>query len=145
MHQTPDKTLFLDQKLCFAVYSTSLAMTQKYKPLLEKIGLTYPRYLIMLVLWEKDSINVKELANRLQQNSGSLSPVLKSMQNDGLLSRQRDPLDERNLVLLLTKKGQELKKQAKLIDSKFGSACGVSNEEAMILLNLLIPLRVRLM
>jgi DNA-binding MarR family transcriptional regulator len=98
----------------------------------------------MLVLWEKDEINVKELSNRLQQESGSLSPVLKRMQNEGFLIRQRDPMDERNLILKLTKNGQELKEHAKLINNQFGAACGISNEEAFSLLNLLVSLRSRL-
>lgn len=140
----PDNTLFLDQKLCFAVYSTSLAMTQIYKPLLAKIGLTYPQYLIMSVLWENDNINVKELANRLQQESGSLSPVLKRMQNEDLLIRQRDPNDERNLVLMLTKNGRALKERAKTVNKAFGNECGLSSKEVTILCESLVSLRSRL-
>jgi MarR family transcriptional regulator, organic hydroperoxide resistance regulator len=141
----PDDALFLDKKLCFVVYSTSLAMTQIYKPLLEEIGLTYPQYLIMSVLWEKDNINVKELANRLQQESGSLSPVLKRMQTEDLLTRQRDANDERNLVLTLTANGHALKERAKTVDTAFGNECGLSNEEVSILRDSLVSLRSRLL
>jgi MarR family transcriptional regulator, organic hydroperoxide resistance regulator len=139
-----DNALFLDQQLCFVVYSTSLAMTQIYKPLLAEIGLTYPQYLVMLVLWEKDGINVKELAKRLQQESGSLSPVLKRMQADGLLTRQRDPSDERNLSLALTPKGQALKEKATGVNNTFGAACGLGSDDIAALRSQLAKLRNRL-
>lgn len=139
-----DDALFLDQQLCFVVYSTSLAMTQVYKPLLAEIGLTYPQYLVMLVLWERDNINVKELAKRLQQESGSLSPVLKRMQADGLLTRQRDPSDERNLSLALTPKGSALKEKATAVNSAFGAACGLGSDDIAALRNQLARLRNRL-
>ena len=93
--------LKLDQQLCFALYSTSLAMTKVYKPLLEAVGLTYPQYLMMLVLWESDGLTLKELAKRLHQDSGALTPVLKRLEAEGYVTRKRSLQDERNLSICL--------------------------------------------
>lgn len=136
--------LALDQQLCFAVYSTSLAMTQVYKPLLAEIGLTYPQYLIMLALWEREGITVRELAERLHQESGSLSPVLKRMEADGYLLRRRDPQDERNLALTLTPEGRALRDQARTVNQSFGSSCALAPDELTSLRDSLVALRVRL-
>ena len=85
--------LALDRQLCFALYSTSLAMTKLYRPLLEPLGLTYPRYLVMLALWEQDELSVSDLGERLQIDSGTLSPLLKRLDAAELLTRRRDPAD----------------------------------------------------
>ncbi len=137
--------LLLDQQLCFAVYSTSLAMTQVYKPLLAEIGLTYPQYLIMLVLWEQEGITVRELAQRLHQESGSLSPVLKRMEADGNLLRRRDPSDERNLSLTLTPAGRVLREKAKAVNASFGAACSLSRGDIARVRDDLIELRQSLL
>jgi hypothetical protein len=84
---TPEQALLLDNQLCFAMYSTSLAMTKLYKPLLEELGLTYPQYLVMLVLWERDGLMVSELGERLYLDSGTLTPLLKRMETAGLVAR----------------------------------------------------------
>src|SRR5438046_5042296 len=91
----PDRMLLLDNQLCFAVYSASLAMTKLYKPLLEKIGLTYPQYLVMLALWERDGLMVSELGEKLSLDSGTLTPLLKRLEANGLVARIRDAEDER--------------------------------------------------
>ena len=100
--------LSLDHQLCFALYSSSLAMTKMYKPLLEPLGLTYPQYLVMLVLWEHDAIPVSDIGTHLQLDSGTLTPLLKRLQANGLLRRERDKADERRVLLHLTAAGRAL-------------------------------------
>ena len=112
---TSPAALQLDHQLCFALYSASLAMTKLYKPLLDAIGLTYPQYLAMLVLWEQDGPTVSELGERLNLDSGTLTPLLKRMEAAGLVQRQRDPQDERRVRIALTSTGQALRAQAEPI------------------------------
>lgn len=107
--------LQLDHQLCFALYSASLAMTKLYKPLLDAIGLTYPQYLAMLVLWEQDGPTVSELGERLSLDSGTLTPLLKRIEAAGLVQRQRDSQDERRVRIALTSAGQALRAQAESI------------------------------
>lgn len=102
----------LDHQLCFALYSASLAMTKLYKPLLDQLGLTYPQYLVMLVLWERDALMVSELGERLFLDSGTLTPLLKRMEAAGWLLRQRDAADERRVRATLTDAGRALRRQA---------------------------------
>src|SRR6187200_246404 len=99
---TPDQALALDNQLCFALYSSSLAMTKLYKPLLDPLGLTYPQYLVMLVLWEGDGVTVSELGQRLMLDSGTLTPLLKRLESAGVLQRLRDVADERRVLVRLT-------------------------------------------
>ena len=99
----------LDNQLCFALYSASLAMTKLYKPLLEDLGLTYPQYLVMLVLWERDGMMVSELGERLYLDSGTLTPLLKRMETASLIARVRDVADERRVHITLTAAGRKLK------------------------------------
>lgn len=112
---TAHNALLLDQQLCFALYSSSLAMTKLYKPLLEPLGLTYPQYLVLLVLWEGDGCMVSELGERLYLDSGTLTPLLKRMQTAGWLQRQRDSDDERRVRVYLTEAGRQLREQAAAI------------------------------
>jgi DNA-binding MarR family transcriptional regulator len=104
--------LLLDNQLCFALYSASLAMTKLYKPLLEALGLTYPQYLVMLVLWERDGLMVSELGERLFLDSGTLTPLLKRLEASGLITRLRDVQDERRVHITLTQAGRALKTEA---------------------------------
>ena len=101
MTQRPALPFTLDEQLCFALYSTSLAMTKAYKPLLEKLGLTYPQYLTMLVLWENDDVTVKDMAARLNLDSATVTPLLKRLEAQGLLERARGVDDERLIDLKL--------------------------------------------
>ncbi len=110
-----DQALLLDNQLCFALYSASLAMTKLYKPLLEDLGLTYPQYLALLVLWERDGVTVSELGERLSLDSGTLTPLLKRMETAGLVSRLRDAADERRVLIRLTADGRQLKARARRI------------------------------
>lgn len=108
---TPDQ-LLLDQQLCFALYAASRSVTGLYRPLLEPLGLTYPRYLVMLVLWEQDGLTVRELGQRLQLDSGTLTPLLKRLQSAGLVTRQRRKQDEREVDIRLTDAGLALRDKA---------------------------------
>jgi DNA-binding MarR family transcriptional regulator len=136
--------LLLDEQLCFALYSTSLAMTKAYKPLLENLGLTYPQYLVLLTLWEKDGIPLRELAERLHQDSGALTPVVKRLEADGHVRRARDPSDERNLAIQLTESGRALRQRAKRVNAAIAMACGLDGEEAAKLRQTLRALRASL-
>jgi len=108
-----DEALRLDNQLCFALYSTSLAMSRMYKPLLDALDLTYPQYLAMLVLWEQDGLGVSELGERLFLDSGTLTPLLKRMESAGLITRARDAQDERRVTVTLTPAGKRLKAKAR--------------------------------
>lgn len=136
--------LLLDQQLCFSLYSASLAMTQLYKPLLESMGLTFPQYLIMLVLWEHDGLTLKELSNRLRQDSGALTPVVKRLEAAGLVTRRRSTEDERNLSIELTPTGRELRDQAGGVNSRVRDVCALGDAGLDDLRETLIMLRSRL-
>lgn len=141
---TSKDPLLLDQQLCFALYSTSLAMTKVYKPLLEEVGLTYPQYLMMLVLWENDRLPLKELARRLHQDSGALTPVLKRLEAEGYVTRQRNAEDERNLSIELTESGRALRERAKKINGTIGAYCALGDAEMTQLRENLMTLRAKL-
>jgi DNA-binding MarR family transcriptional regulator len=121
-----DTMLQLDNQLCFALYSTSLAMTKLYKPLLDELGLTYPQYLAMLALWERDGLMVSELGERLSLDSGT--PLLKRLEASGLIARIRDVQDERRVHITLTAAGRKLKTRAAKIPGCIlaASQCSVS-------------------
>jgi DNA-binding MarR family transcriptional regulator len=110
-----DEALLLDNQLCFAMYSASLAMTKAYKKILAPLEITYPQYLVMLVLWEKDGVTVSELGARLFLDSGTLTPLLKRMESMGLLHRNRDAGDERRVVVSLSDGGRALREKAKAV------------------------------
>ncbi|HEX6706510.1 MAG TPA: MarR family transcriptional regulator [Albitalea sp.] len=133
--------LKLDHQLCFALYSSSLAMTKLYKPLLEPLGLTYPQYLAMLVLWEGDGLTVSELGQRLQLDSGTLTPLLKRLEASGLVQRQRDSADERRVLLSLTGAGRALKLRAAKVPPQVACAAGCSLDELAALTRRLKQLR----
>ena len=136
--------LQLDNQLCFALYSASLAMTKVYKPLLDEIGLTYPQYLAMLVLWEKDGLMVSELGERLHLDSGTLTPLLKRMEASGLVSRIRAVEDERRVHVTLTASGRKLKAKAVGIPACILSASQSSITEITALTQDVRALRERL-
>ena len=125
----PDHWLHLDRQLCFALYSTSLAMTKLYKPLLEPLGLTYPQYLAMLVLWQQDGITVSQLGERLVLDSGTLTPLLKRLESGGLVQRLRDSADERRVLLQLTVEGRALRKRALKVPASVAQASGCQLDE----------------
>lgn len=123
--------LKLNSQLCFSLYSTSLAMSKLYKPLLEKLGLTYPQYLMMLVLWEEDGITATELGQHLGQDKGALSPVIKRLESQGLIDRRRDPRDERRMHLQLTATGKALRRRAEAIPQQVLCASGLDRKSAL--------------
>ena len=110
-----DRLLKLDNQLCFAVYSANLAFNQKYRQLLAPLGITYPQYLVMLVLWEQDRVTVSEIGKRLYLESSTLTPMLKKLEKSELITRQRSDQDERQVLIGLTKQGLALKQQAQMI------------------------------
>ena len=141
---TPDPMMQLDNQLCFALYSTSLAMTKVYKPLLDELGLTYPQYLAMLVLWERDGLMVSELGERLYLDSGTLTPLLKRLEASGFISRVRDEKDERRVNITLTSSGRKLKTRAAKIPGCILSASQCALPELAALTNQVQGLRQRL-
>lgn len=140
----PCADLLLDNQLCFALYSTSLLMTKVYKPLLQELGLTYPQYLAMMVLWEGDGITVGEISARLLTDPGSLTPLLKRLEGEGLLDRIRSRADERVVELHLTDKGRALLDRAKPIPSCILQASQLSVEQLTALKEELVALRQNL-
>jgi DNA-binding MarR family transcriptional regulator len=141
----PDNpALYLDNQLCFAVYSASLAMTKAYKPLLSALGLTYPQYLVLLVLWEQDGLQVSALGERLYLDSGTLTPLLKRMEAAGWLTRQRSTADERRVQVTLTPEGQALKVQAGCVPIQMAQAVACDMTELRHLTQELHALRNRL-
>ena len=137
-------SLHLENQLCFALYSASLAMTKVYKPLLQSIGLTYPQYLVMLVLWEGDGLTVSELGSLLLLNSGTLTPLLKRLEATGLVTRLRDTEDERRVRIKLTSAGTRLNSKAADIPACVRDATGCSLAELLLLTQSIKKLRQRL-
>jgi DNA-binding MarR family transcriptional regulator len=136
--------LQLDQQLCFALYSASLAMNKVYRTLLAKLRLTYPQYLVMLVLWERDGLTVSEIGERLYLDSATLTPLLKRLEVSGLLDRARSAQDERQVIISLTAEGRALKKQAGNVPADVLCATGCEVGELMALKKQLTGLRERL-
>jgi DNA-binding MarR family transcriptional regulator len=120
----PGNLLALDNQFCFALYSASHAMTKTYKPLLDRLGLTYPQYLVMLVLWEQDAILVKDIGARLFLDSGTLTPLLKRLEANGMVERKRDPNDERQVRISLSPAGSALRAAALAIPQQLLCASG---------------------
>ena len=140
----PDQALLLDNQLCFALYSASLAMTRLYKPLLAELGLTYPQYLAMLVLWERDGLMVSELGERLGLDSGTLTPLLKRLEALDFVARIRAVEDERRVHITLTAAGRKLKTRARAIPACILSASQCSIPELVSLTQQVQALRQRL-
>jgi DNA-binding MarR family transcriptional regulator len=136
--------LALDQQLCFALYAASLAMTRLYKPLLEPLGLTYPQYLAMLALWQRESLSVSQLGEQLALDSGTLTPLLKRLEAAGLVQRLRDVGDERRVLLHLTAAGRALRKRALDVPRQMARATGCERDELSTLTRQLHALRRRL-
>src|SRR6266550_953978 len=128
-----DSPLLLGNQLCFAIYSTAHAFNRVYKPLLDKIGLTYPQYLVMLVLWERDDVPLKDIGERLFLDSGTLTPLLKRLEAAELIKRTRSTEDERHVLIALTPKGQALKEKARAVPEGIlaRSACSLGELSAI--------------
>lgn len=117
--------LALDQQLCFALYSASRAVTRLYRPLLDALGLTYPQYLVMLVLWERGTVTVKELGKALDLDSGTLSPLLKRLEANGIVARVRSAADERSVLVAPTEAGAALRERAAAVPERIACASGM--------------------
>ena len=136
--------LMLGDQLCFAVYSTAHAFNRFYKPLLDKLGLTYPQYLVMMVLWEQDGVPVKDIGEKLFLDSGTLTPLLKRMEAADLIKRARSTQDERQVLIALTPHGHALRERARAVPQAMlaSSACSVG--ELFEMKNELVALRDKL-
>ena len=138
------ESLNLDSQLCFKLYAASRAVIRAYKPMLDQLGLTYPQYLAMLVLWEQDGLTVKDIGRRLCLDSGTLTPVLKRLEAIGYVQRTRDPSDERQVRVALTPRGRELRSGAQAGRRALACAVGRSEEQIQALKRELDELRAAL-
>ncbi|CNE27397.1 homoprotocatechuate degradative operon repressor [Yersinia nurmii] len=137
--------LLLDQQMCFALYSANLALHKVYRKLLGKLGLTYPQYLVMLVLWERDEVTVSDIGQRLFLDSATLTPLLKRMENAGLLIRTRASNDERQVIIRLTEQGRALREQAQGIPEAVMCATDCDLEKLVDIKQQLESLRAKLL
>lgn len=129
--------LKLENQLCFPIYACAREIAKKYKPFLNRIDLTYTQYIAMMVIWEKEKLNVKELGKYLYLDSGTLTPVLKKLESKGYIKRTRSKYDERNLIVTLTDRGNKLREQAVEIPMQVGKCVKLKLEEAQELYKLL--------
>ena len=132
-----DDVLKLENQICFPLYACAKEVVKKYKPFLDEIDLTYTQYIAMMVLWERKTVNVKTLGEALYLDSGTLTPLLKKMEKKGLVSRERSSLDERNVEITVTPKGEALKEKAREIPLRLGECIHLSPEDAKTLYRLL--------
>jgi DNA-binding MarR family transcriptional regulator len=139
-----DYSLNLDNQLCFALYAASLHMTKAYTPVLKPFKLTYPQYLVMMVLWQKAPISVSEIGQLLFLDSGTLTPMLKRLETSNYVTRARDPLDERRVLISLTASGKKLRTKISVVPSKMLDLTGYTHDEAMGLKNVLKELYCKL-
>ena len=123
--------LKLEDQLCFAIYSTSLQITQSYKPLLSELNITYPQFLVLLVLWEQDGVNLKTICGRLRQKPGALTPVIKRLESLGFLRREPSLEDERSIRICLTNEGNALKEKAKAVRDSVASVWTETEDSAL--------------
>jgi MarR family transcriptional regulator, organic hydroperoxide resistance regulator len=142
--QAADPLLLLDNQICFAVYSAAHAFNRVYKPLLDRLGLTYPQYLVMLSLWERDGVPVKAIGDRLFLDSGTLTPLLKRLETAGLVRRTRSTEDERQVLIDLTPQGQTLKEKARAVPQSILEASNCSVADLVALKSEIVSLRDRL-
>ena len=129
--------LKLENQLCFPLYAASKEVIRRYKPLLDKVDLTYTQYIAMMVLWEENEINVKTLGKKLYLDSGTLTPLLKKLESKGYITRKRLDKDERNLDISITKKGLALQEKVKNVREEIGKCVNLSEDEAKVLYNML--------
>ena len=139
-----DQALRLDNQICFAVYSTAHAFNRVYKPLLDRLGLTYPQYLVMLTLWERDGVPVKDIGARLFLDSGTLTPLLKRLEAAVLIKRTRSTEDERQVLIALTPQGHALREKAKAVPQSILAASACSVGELLAMKDEIVALRDRL-
>jgi DNA-binding MarR family transcriptional regulator len=130
-------TLVLDDQLCFALYAASRAVVARYRPILDELGLTYPQYLVLLVLWEQGEASIKDIGAALQLDYGTLTPLLKRLEVAGLVRRRRLPEDERTVRVALTEDGVAMRERAEAIPPAIGDAMGLSPQDSATIKRLL--------
>lgn len=140
MPYNPDEALKLENQLCFPLYAAARRVMGVYTPYLKPLGLTYTQYIVFMVLWEKDSIPVSEIGERLLLDSGTLTPLLKKMEKAGYLTRERSKLDERSVIVTLTDEGRAMKERVKDVPRQVGKCVTIPYEEAVQLHNTLYKL-----
>lgn len=133
----PEDALKLENQLCFPLYAAARKVTGAYTPLLKPLGITYTQYIVLLVLWEKDGQTVGAIGDLLHLDNGTLTPLLKKMETEGIVTRLRSKEDERRVTIQLTEKGKVLKKQAEDIPAKIGACIHLSQEDARSLYRIL--------
>jgi len=131
------KALYLENQLCFPLYACAKEVTRQYRPFLDRYGLTYTQYIALLALWEYGPMHLDELGEKLMLDSGTLTPLLKKLEDKGYLIREKDPEDKRNLILSVSEKGFALREEALAIPGQIGSCLHLSKEEALTLYRLL--------
>lgn len=136
--------LKLDNQICFPLYACSREIIKKYRPHLDELNLTYTQYITMMVFWEKKKLNVKELGKKLFLDSGTLTPVLKSLEAKGFVRRYRSPEDERVLLVEITESGEALKEKAACVPEKVANCVMLDSEEAMVLYRTLYKILAKL-
>lgn len=136
--------LKIQNQLCFPLYACAREVVKRYTPFLDEIDLTYTQYIVMMVLWERRSVTVKELGNILFLDSGTLTPLLKKLEVKGFLSRKRSETDERNLIVTITPEGETLREKAVDIPAKMSQCVALEPEEAMMLYQILYKLLGRM-
>lgn len=134
---TEFEMLKLENQLCFPLYAASRKVVSRYTPLLKPLGITYTQYIVFMVLWEELEISVGNLGKKLHLDNGTLTPMLKKMEDSGLITRNRDSQDERVVVVKLTEKGESLKELAKDIPKQMGACLSISDEDAKSLYKIL--------
>lgn len=135
-----DDILKLSNQLCFPLYASGKEITRRYKPLLDKLDLTYTQYIVLMVLWEKDRISIKEIGEKLYLDSGTLTPLINKLISKGYIKKETQPEDNRELIISLTKKGVDLKREAYDIPPQVASKVKLSEEEGKQLYSLLYKL-----
>jgi len=137
--------LSLDNQLCFTLYATSLAMTKVYRPLLSRLGLTYPQYVVMLALWETPELSVGALGERVALDSGTLVPLVRKLTALGLAERRRNPADDRSVLISLTPAGRQLSRNARAVNEQIACATQCTDAQIQVLMSDLKSLRAALL
>ena len=139
-----NEALKIDHQLCFSLYAASRLVTKCYQPVLDQLGITYPQYLVLMVLWEQDEVSLSWISEKLKLQSNTLTPLLKRMEEMGLISRVRSQTDERSIIVSLTKKGKDLKLEAPLLQHQLVTHIGITADEAKQMHTLLNKLIVNI-
>ena len=137
MERTPNDALLLENQLCFPLYACSREVIKQYRPHLDALGLTYTQYITLMVIWAEGTVSVRDLGKRLYLDSGTLTPVLKHLENAGYITRRRCPSDERVLLVTITEEGLALREKAAHIPGEMIASCPLDNEEKATLNRLL--------